>query len=520
MNLQEVLAAYNALSPEKQAEAKALALEATKDKRFIPNPGPQTDAYFCEADELFYGGAAGGGKSALICGLAIEEHEKSIIFRREYPQIKGLVDEVAGLFGHRNGYNGQDRVWRFDGNVLEFGSVTYESDKEKYQGRAHDLKAFDEITQFTKSMYQYIIGWNRSTNPKQRCRVVVTGNPPMTAEGLWVIQYWAPWLDPHHPNPAKPGELRWFITIGDDEQEVDKDYVSPEGDRPRSRTFIGSKLEDNPELMNSGYASVLASMPEPMRTMLREGRFDVSTGDDPWQVIPTEWIVKAQERWKDHPGRSYQMDAIGVDVAQGGADKTVFSPRRGNYFDELVVYKGSETPDGPSVAEKVIRVIRDEAKVIVDAGGGYGGDTLTQLTQAGIDGRPFNGAKKALGTTRDGVHEFINLRAKAYWQFREALDPDYGSSICLPPSTTLLSDLTAAHYEITPRGIKIESKEDIRKRIGRSPDESDAVIYAYASNAAGLGKVKKLKNPIKSGKMQTQALTSKARSRMRDRRSK
>lgn len=515
MNLQEILEAYGALTPEKQEEAKKLAMEATKDKRFVPNPGPQTEAYFSQADELFYGGAAGGGKSALICGLAIEEHERSIIFRREYPQIKGLVDEVAGLMGHRNGYNGQDRVWRFDDKVLEFGSVTYEQDKEKYQGRAHDLKAFDEITQFTKSMYQYIIGWNRSTNKEQRCRVVVTGNPPMTAEGLWVIQYWAPWLDPQHPNPAEPGELRWFITLDGEDQEVDKDYVSPDGDRPRSRTFIGSKLEDNPELMNSGYASVLASMPEPMRTMLREGRFDVSTGDDPWQVIPTDWIIQAQERWKEHPGRGYQMDAIGVDIAQGGDDKTVLSPRRGNYFDELAVFKGSETPDGPSVAEKVLRVIRDEAKIIVDAGGGYGGDTLTQLTQAGIDARPFNGAKSSANTTRDGVHGFINLRAQAYWNFREALDPDYGSNICLPPGTELMSDLTAAHYEITPRGIKIESKEDIRKRIGRSPDMADAVIYAYASQAAGLGKVKKLKNPVTSGKMQVRANTSKQRSRIR-----
>ena len=35
----------------------------------------------------------------------------------------------------------------------------------------------------------------------------------MTAEGAWVISYWGPWLDPGHPNPAKPGELRWFTTI-------------------------------------------------------------------------------------------------------------------------------------------------------------------------------------------------------------------------------------------------------------------------------------------------------------------
>jgi hypothetical protein len=40
------------------------------------------------------------------------------------------------------------------------------------------------------------------------------------AEGLWVIKHWAPWLDPLHPRPARPGELRWFTT-GSDGEEVD-----------------------------------------------------------------------------------------------------------------------------------------------------------------------------------------------------------------------------------------------------------------------------------------------------------
>ena len=56
-------------------------------------------------------------------------------------------------------------------------------------------------------------GWNRSSVPGQRCRVVVGSNPPTTAAGLWVILYWAPWLDPMHPYPAKPGELTAWGTM-------------------------------------------------------------------------------------------------------------------------------------------------------------------------------------------------------------------------------------------------------------------------------------------------------------------
>src|SRR5690606_36015276 len=63
--------------------------------------------------------------------------------------------------------------------------------------------------------FTFIKTWNRTTTLGQRCRVVATGNPPTTAEGLWVIEYWGPWLDPRHPNPAKPGELRWYVEMDD-----------------------------------------------------------------------------------------------------------------------------------------------------------------------------------------------------------------------------------------------------------------------------------------------------------------
>jgi hypothetical protein len=258
MTFDDILACLERLPERQKQEVEAGALKATARRYFVPNMGPQTQAYFSEADEVFYGGGAGGGKSALLCGLAIEEHKKAIIFRREYPQIKGLIDEVARQVGSRGGYKAQDRVWRLPkGNELEFGSVAHEDDKEKYQGRAHDLKGFDEITHFSESQYRFLIAWNRSTEPGQRCRVVATGNPPISAEGTWVIKYWGPWLDPTHPRPAKPGELRWFAVVDGHDVEV----PGP-SQHARSRSFIPARLEDNPDLMATGYAAVIEGMPE------------------------------------------------------------------------------------------------------------------------------------------------------------------------------------------------------------------------------------------------------------------
>jgi hypothetical protein len=98
MTLDDILARLGALPENEKQEIEAEALKATARRYFVPNVGPQTQAYFSQADEVFYGGGAGGGKSALLCGLAIEEHRKAIIFRREYPQIKSLVDNAAGFF--------------------------------------------------------------------------------------------------------------------------------------------------------------------------------------------------------------------------------------------------------------------------------------------------------------------------------------------------------------------------------------------------------------------------------------
>ena len=75
--------------------------------------------------------------------------------------------------------------------------------------------------------------------------------------------------------------------------------------------------------------------------------------------------------------------------------------------------------------------------------------------------------------TKDGQLKFANRRAEAWWRFREALDPDQpdGATIALPPNAELRADLCTPTWKLTARGILLESKDDIRKRLGRSPEE-------------------------------------------------
>jgi hypothetical protein len=172
-------------------------------------PNPQRLALESKADELFYGGSAGGGKTDLGIGAALTQHRKSVIFRRINPNLDDIEQRLISLAGSDH-YNLARKIYD-DGRVrIELEACQMEKDRTKQQGRARDLYVFDEITEFTRSIYSFIIGWNRTTIPGQRTRVICTGNPPIDSDGMWVVEDWAPWLDPDFYDPAQPGELRWY----------------------------------------------------------------------------------------------------------------------------------------------------------------------------------------------------------------------------------------------------------------------------------------------------------------------
>ncbi|HNP15631.1 MAG TPA: hypothetical protein PKI99_04150, partial [Terrimesophilobacter sp.] len=110
--------------------------------------------------------------------------------------------------------------------------------------------------------------------------------------------------------------------------------------------------------------------------------------------------------------------------------------------------------------------------------GGYGGGLIVLLNENGVPYERFNGADGTVEHTADGAAlAFTNRRAAAWWRVREALDPqqDGGAQLTLPPDPELMADLTAPTYDVKTRGIQIESKEDLRKRLGRSTGKGDVV---------------------------------------------
>lgn len=473
-----------------RARRDAGVAEAQTQRLWSPLPGPQTLAYQSAADELFYGGAPGGGKSDLALGLALTGHNKSIVFRREFGMFhgpEGLMERSRQIIGDHGRLNESKYIWRdLPGNrSIEFGAVKNEADKLKYKGRAHDLKVFDELPDFLESQYRFLIAWLRTTIEGQRTRVVATGNPPTTPEGQWVIRYWAPWLDEHHPRPAKPGELRWFVTVDNKDVEVDGPApVQPRGEtiRPRSRTFIPARLEDNPLLARTGYADILDNLPEPLRSQLRRGDFAAAQDDDPWQLFPTSWVKAAQARWRDRQAPATPVSQFGVDPSRGGRDEFAIAPRFDNYIAPLIVHPAKAAPDGQHGAQLVAAAVRGDrgVPVMIDISGSAGSSVFDQARDLHFRAIALDGSKKSTRRDRSGKLGFVNKRAEWHWTVRELLEPTSAQDIALPPDTQLLSDLCAIRWKLTPRGIQVEDKLLIKERIGRSPDRGEAVIYAFA----------------------------------------
>ncbi|MEA1998258.1 MAG: terminase family protein [Euryarchaeota archaeon] len=452
-----------------------------------PQSKRQWQAFLSRADELYFGGAAGGGKTDLLIGMAVACHQHSVIFRRKYPNLKEIMRRTREIIPDGSAdENKSDKTWTFhDGRTVEFGAMQYERDKRNWQGRPHDLKAYDEGTELLEQQYIFTSAWNRCTDPNQRVRIILTGNPPTDESGNWVIDRWGAWLKPDHPHPAFPGELRWYATVDGEEREFENgDPVEIEGETiyPKSRTFILSMVEDNPYYAHdSHYKSVLQSLPEPLRSQLLYGDFTASDEADPWQVIPSEWVRAAQERWLENDKPELELTGVGVDAVRGGMDKMAISKRYGNYFAEVATWPGKIVTDGQTGAAILQKEIGDELPGYINVDiigvGSTTYDFAKEMFSRCING--LNVSNKSDFTDRTGRLKMRNKRAEIYWRMREALDPIHGEDLMLPPGNVIIADLCSARYKVSASGVLVEAKEDIKKRIGRSPDDGEAILMAH-----------------------------------------
>lgn len=535
LTFENVLKMLQGASPEviKEIEAKTAHLRALP---WLPQAGPQTAAFDSPADETLYGGAAGGGKTDLLLGLATTAHQRTVIFRSQSVDLRALWDRLQEIIPNPAKSDASTKSMRLrDGRRIETGHLDLPGSERAWMGRPHDLIGFDEAALLHELKVNFVMQWLRSGDPKQRCRVVFATNPPLpeinadgsvsdTAVGDWLLRWFAPWVDDTFARPAKEGELRWCFM----RQEGDRlttvwvdgpGAYDPESGEPRpnatkddinngrvavakSRTFIRSLVSDNIFYANSGYAERLSGMPEPMKSMLLKGDFTIKGMDHPFQIIPTEWVLRAQARWAE---RSWKGDlencrqlVLYGDIAQGGADTTVLSPLyETDFFEELTTAPGAQTPTGVQVQTMILTEREDDSIVALDGTGGWAGSTRDLLkTNQGIECEMHIASASDGSWDSKNMWKFENLRAKMWWEFREALSPKSGYDICLPPSARLRAQLTAPQYKVKGQTMTVESKDDIRKRIGSSTDEADAVLGAWQYRDQAIARIMSPSNDI------------------------
>lgn len=206
-------------------------------------------------------------------------------------------------------------------------------------------------------------------------------------------------------------------------------------------------------------------------------------------LIPQQWIEEAQQRWIECKNKGEGTLILGVDVAGMGRDSSVLCPRRGNYVKPIEKHNSGGQADHMQVAGKIksfMDAFPDSFSSIDTIGEGAG--VYSRLVEQGYEDRTVSckyseGAKSDYGddlTDITGQFKFANMRAYLFWAVRDWLNPKNKTGAMLPPGDGLTQEATEIRWHFLSNGkIIIEPKEDIKKRLGRSTDEFDALANTF-----------------------------------------
>lgn len=201
----------------------------------------------------------------------------------------------------------------------------------------------------------------------------------------------------------------------------------------------------------------------------------ISPGQSVHSLIHMDWIRAAVKKGEGICEESVEgIGAIGVDAANSETgDKAAIAYGKG---DVLFYVTEFQCPDSNLLGKKQVHELMMEKGVrgeyIGIDGIGVGAGTVNALKELGINAVNIKGSEAPV--CGEGEEEFNNLRSQIWWQLREDLRKGV---IALPNDSSLAADLTAPKWIVRNGKICVEGKEDIKKRLGRSPDKGDAAVY-------------------------------------------
>lgn len=259
-----------------------------------PQLGPQVEAIRATwAGELFYGGAAGGGKSDFLLGDFLQDVPvygaawRGIIFRRTYGELQDLFERAQEIYPQTGAtWNEQKHTWKWpNGATLRFRYLEQDKHKTRYQGHSYTWIGWDELTQWpTDAAYRYLRARLRSPHHVPTKRIRATANPGGVGHH-WVKAYFV--------TPAPGG----WVPLEDTVTKM-------------RRMFIPAKLTDNAILLRGdpNYADRLRGLgSDALVKAWLDGDWNVVEGAffDCWSqrniiapfTVPRDWLRFRSADW-------------------------------------------------------------------------------------------------------------------------------------------------------------------------------------------------------------------------------
>ncbi|KPL08938.1 hypothetical protein AMJ85_07490, partial [candidate division BRC1 bacterium SM23_51] len=431
---------------------------------FTPKQSEFAKAVFSgQYTRLLFGGAIRGGKTwcmlLLILALCrIYRGSRWAVVRKDLPTIKRNTlpsferVKPEGFCGEVNRTD-----WFVDcnnGSRIIFFPETADRDPERNRWRGLEVNGFalEECNEIQEASFVKAIERAGSwvVGPKQPPPLILaTCNPSLS----WVKRRW---YDPWRKGTLKPPYM-----------------------------YLPSRVDDNPHLPQS-YLDSLETLKE--TDAAAYDRFvcgNWESADEPDQLISYDWTLAARDVERREGKR-----VLGVDVARYGDDDSVLCHKVGNAITELEYFHGLSLERLAAVVRsRIIDGPIDARNVLIDAVG-LGAGVVDILRSQGFRVTEVISGAKAI-ETRGDTFRFNNLRSQMWWTLREQLRL---GQLCFEiDDPRLREDLTAPRYTVTgDRVVKVESKDEIKKRIGRSTDAADAVVYA-CSQGVHMAKVERFR---------------------------
>lgn len=399
----------------------------------------------------------GVGKSHIAALAAcewLENHQPGQAFvvttAPSYPQVRAILWRYINQFHARNGLRGRcnQTEWFMGGELVGIGRKPQDHDEDAFQGihAPFVLAIIDEGGGVPAQFWTAI----EAVTTGDDCRILAIGNPDR----------------PQSPLREAFDSPQWNairISAFDSPNFTDEPCPTDVKRSLVTRNWVADAKENWGEESPVYQSKVLGLFPDSSEdSVINYAKLVASIHADPVPLVG------------DNP------TILGIDVAGGGSDKTVVRQRRG---DRALKQWSTSLGDSEALVSWILRIVAEtSAKVIRIDSTGLGWGILGSLRKQA----PHVMVIGINASAKPSKEHFLNSRAEMWWKGREYVEDGTMDLSEAEDADTLLAQLTAPKWELNSKGkIKVEEKDEVKKRMGRSPDNADALLLAFYDRWGG-----------------------------------